>query len=178
MTFNPVEVFVKWIADHVSPRYMAVLGLVCAFLLWAPVNWLKYFRLWEFSQNYRWAIGLTFFVSVAVLIVELAKTLYGSTKRGWDSFRYKRKQKKTLEALPQDQLLLLLDYVHNDRSSMTFQPNNGAVCDLENKGFLYRTSAMGTRQVGFPYSIRPDVRGILTAKKIQKILIERAKRRD
>ena len=49
------------------------------------------------------------------------------------------------------------------------------VRDLGNKGFLYRSSELGTREDGFPYNLRPEIRGKLSAQRIEEILIRRAR---
>jgi hypothetical protein len=73
--------------------------------------------------------------------------------------------------MPVDQLSILFQYVEADKSSLNFQPNNGAVRDLEHRGILYRSSEMGSIRLGFPYSIHPNVRALLTREKFQEVLL-------
>jgi Super-infection exclusion protein B len=175
MGFNPTEAMVKWVTEHVSPYYMAIVSVFCAFFLWGPKGWLSYFNLWEFAQKYRWGFSLAFFFSIAVLGVSVVRHAYGSITPAWRLFLFRRQRIKALRTLPDDQLLILMAYVHEGRSTRLFQPDNGAVRDLENNGFLYRSSELGTREDGFPYNLRPEIRGKLSAQRIQEILIRRAR---
>ena len=72
MAFNLLQFVSKWVADHLSPHYSSILALFLGFLLWSPESWLKYFHLFEFSQNYRWAISLTL-IQLEILL-KYAKT--------------------------------------------------------------------------------------------------------
>lgn len=175
MAFNLLQFVSKWVADHLSPHYSSILALFLGFLLWSPESWLKYFHLFEFSQNYRWAISLTLILSVSVLVVTLVEKASKNVHSWFRRILHQRLIQKYILTMPTDQLEILLKYAKTDKSSLNFELSNGAVCDLVNRGILYQPSKIGHYIEGFPFSIHPNAQAFLTRGKYQKILLARSK---
>src|SRR6266567_2906521 len=66
-----------------APRFLAALGFAAGLLLFSNDQLLKRLGLTEFVQKWRFALGLTFVVSVALLAAHIGVYLLGSVKRGW-----------------------------------------------------------------------------------------------
>jgi hypothetical protein len=77
--------------------------------------------------------------------------------------------------MPTDQLAILFKYIETDKSALNFQPSNGAVRDLVNRGILYQSSEIGSLNIGFPYCIHPNAQALLMRGKLYIILLSRSK---
>jgi hypothetical protein len=172
---HPIEAFFRWIGTHLSPRYSAMLVVPLSLLLFLPLQYLAYFKLDHFAMDNRGSISLAFFITCSVLIVSMVAKTCEWAMNGIRSHRHKHGIRKYIENAPTDQMSILITYAQSQKSSLMFQPTNGAVCDLEQRGILYRSSPLGNRMSGFPYSIHPDAQIFLRRRTFQKILLAHAR---
>ena len=167
MPLNPVETFFKWVGEHLTPRYSAMVVLFASFMLWAPDQALRYLNLFEFAQKNRWIWSICFLVSISVLIVGVFASFGPPAKQSWDNWRQRRRIWRYLLEMPLDQLNILMKYGQEDKSTMLYDPANGAVSDLMRRGILYVPSVTGYAVWGF--SIHPNAQRYL-GRNFQKVL--------
>jgi hypothetical protein len=165
------DALLKWFGDHLSPTYSSVLFIVFTVALFWGNAVLGYLGLPPMPPQYRmWAAGGTLLFGTTLLVLTI-RGLGRRISNWWVSHQHKKAIKKHLHQLPADQMRILLEYVQSGKNSLVFQPTNGAVCDLEHRGILYRSSNFGNVMAGFAYNITPTAAEFLRRTEFQKILL-------
>jgi Super-infection exclusion protein B len=157
-----VKAVFEWIK---SPKRVLIAWIVLGAVLVAPNSWLDVFHATAWVAGHNALLGLFFLICTVTLLVE---AVWEPAKR----VANKRHIRKRIETLSADQYSLLAEFVAKSKSTLYFQPQNGAVRDLENKGILYRSSEIGSAERGFPYTITTEAAKFLEPKTFQKILLK------
>ena len=161
----------RWADSHFSFRYFFTLFVLCLVFLLGINPLLAGLGLPAISSAYRAlaAAGCLIFGAGTIVFA-----LEAGIKKGQELWKKRATDKAIrdhLHALPADQIAVLLRYVQSDKSSQMFDPYIGAVCDLERRGILYRSSNVAHRTLGIlPYTITPAALPYLRSKKFQEIL--------
>jgi superinfection exclusion protein B len=165
------DAFIKWFGDHLSPTYSSVLLIVSTITLLCGDAILRHFGLPPMPPQYKmWARGGILLFGTTFLVLVL-RCIGRWISRQWESYKHKKAIKKHLYQLPVDQMLVLIQYVQSGKSSLVFLPSDGAVCALEHRGILYRSSNVGYSRVGFAYNVTPVAAEFLRRSEFQKILL-------
>lgn len=140
-------------ALKLAPRYFVVAGVLAAFLLFAPSEFLKQIALNEFAQNYRTVLGLVFAGSVALLSVTGVIALGKSIASWWRSRRGYRRVIERLNSLTEDEKQILRFYVAQQTKTNTLRVDDGVVQGLVASGIIFRAAAVGNILEGFSHNI-------------------------
>lgn len=136
-----------------APRFLVALGFAAGLLLFSSGQLLKRLGLSEFVQKWRFALGLTLVVSVALLAAHIGAYLLGSVKRGWRKRKFDRHVLERLHRLTEDEKQILRYYLaYNTRANM-LRVENGVVQELVSEGIIYRSASVGSLLEGFAHNI-------------------------
>jgi hypothetical protein len=135
---GPLETIASWLlkAYKESPRFMVVLCVLSAALLFIPACALAWFSLDNFAVANRSWISLVFFFSLLVVISYPVTSLWSwmiFEIRGWWSTR---EGLKRLHALDDKEKEILGLYISCNVRTQYFQLDNGTVADLRLRGIL------------------------------------------
>jgi len=168
---------IRWIGDHLSLRYFSMLFLMCVAFLFGINPALRNLGLSPVASIYHvWAACGAVITGAGMLFSFLEKICMRIS-----SVRKAHKQeigiRDHLRNLPTDQMQILSRYAQTGKSSLSFDEYQGAVCDLERRGILYRSSNVPHRGLGtFPYTItpvalrymqQPEIKTILQGQKVE-----------
>jgi Super-infection exclusion protein B len=158
-----------------SVRTMLTLFLFSGYVALAPARWLIKTHLEGFSNHYQTYVWIAFLLTGIWLVYTVAEHSGRLVVSGFQRHNHKQGMRKYLEIMPNDQISILLRYVQKGCSSLQQDPSNGAVRDLENRGFLYRSSELGSMN-SFAYTLTDTARYYLGRKDFNAILLERLKK--
>jgi len=165
------KTFVTWFRAPI--KTMLVLAFLAGAAIFVPASRQKQMGILDFTRSHlawEWAI-LLFCASIVLLTV--LERIWKPINAFIQTLLLKRRVRNHLYNLPDDQVQVLLKYVTTRRSSLVFPPSDGSVCDLANKGILYRSADIGTFPQGFSYTITPYAAKYLAMQEFQKILSRR-----
>jgi Super-infection exclusion protein B len=147
-----------WVKTFLAAFKPSVKTMVCVFvlsvaaLLW-PSRWIAYVPIHAaVNAHIVWVVGLALFSGVWLLWTG-AEAAWKRINRFVQSKRRKSEMGRYLEEMPIDQLNILFKYSQAQVSTLKFDPANGAVRDLERRGFIYQSSELGSMTRGFSYTI-------------------------
>ena len=136
-----------------APRFLAATGFVAGLLLFSNDQILKRLGVTDFVQKWRFVLGLTLVVSVALPGVHFGAYLLESVKRSWRKKQLGKHVKERLHRLTEDEKQILRYYiVHKTRSNM-LRIESGVVQELVSQGIIYRSANMGNLLEGFAHNI-------------------------
>ena len=147
---DAISAIIKWLSDHLSPRYLIVVTLVTGFLLFSPLSALSYFGLAPPAEKYRGTIALFFFGSALL-------TVGYPIEAGYRQWSLKRKIRKYLRSLPRGEYRVLRRAWESEGSAINVISSEGAARSLEKKGILWQSAD----RVSQGYSITDEAYGIL-----------------
>lgn len=173
MADNPIAIGFRWVLQHLSPRYLSLLALLAAALLFAPSRYLAAFGLDAISLKYRPGIAIVFFCA-AFLWLTHAGEYFG--RPFFERWRDRRQIKACLDTLGMDEILVLQQFVTAGKNSMKFSPQNGSVERLVHGGILYRSTSIGNA-FEWAYSITPLALPYLERERFQKQILKLSKKR-
>lgn len=140
-------------ALKLAPRYLVVVGVFAAFLLFSPPEFLKYIALDEFSKNYRTALGLAFVASVVLLSVSGVVGLGKGIRSWWRRRQHYRRVIERLSSLTEDEKQILRFYVAERTKTNMLRIDDGVVQGLVAKGIIFRAASTGNIIEGFAHNI-------------------------
>jgi len=168
-----IEAVLKWIDSHFSFRYFVMFFILSIAFLFGVNPLLAALGLPPIPVGYR-------VVAASLSIITGAGALFFSFERGcveakkfWQIRQTKEQIRRHFEHLPFDQVEVLRQYTGSGKSTVKFQPDNGAVRDLVRRGVLYPSSNQGTLFDGFPYTITPIAEDFLRREEFQKLTLKR-----
>jgi Super-infection exclusion protein B len=161
--FNAI---VKWVTEHLSPRYLIVASIITGFMLFGPTRLLVIFGLDALITKYRGWISLVFLASTLLVLTYPLEHLYveQTTRR--------RVRKCLLDISGAEANLLRRCLLENGRATYVIA-EAGPAKSLEKKGILWpsceRSNALG-------YNITPLAEAVLKEDQfIAKFTPERGK---
>lgn len=147
--------FIKALLEllKLAPRFIVALGGASAILLFANDQFLKRLGVFEMVQKYRFALGLTLVLSIAILGVNIASFLLGSLKHSWRKKKTFQEGIERLNSLTEDEKQILRYFLAADTRATMLRYDDGVVQGLVHRGIIYQSSSMGNLFQGFPYNI-------------------------
>jgi hypothetical protein len=158
--FAPILTAIK----DAGPRIYATVFVVSLCLIALPVNWIDSIGLTEFRASYRVYLALAFIISAALLLIHCLFSLGKPIRKVYQNWRLERGIRSELEALTEDEKVLLRKYVRDGMNSCYQSIYDGVPNGLEAKGIVYRASQVsvpGSPGQKFPYNLQPYARKIL-----------------
>jgi len=146
--FNPILEALK-----LAPRYFLALGAFCAFLLFAPAEFLKHIALDDFAQNYRTALGLAFVASVSLLLVSAGLAVSRGISGWWQERQLYRRIAERLNSLTEDEKQILRFYMAEQTKANMLRIDDDVVKGLVTSGIIYRSASVGNILEGFAHNI-------------------------
>ena len=136
-----------------APRFLAALGFAAGLLLFSNDQLLKRLGLTEFVQKWRFALGLTLVVSLALLAAHVGVYLLELVKRGWRKRQFDKYVIERLHRLTEDEKQILRYYLARNTRANMLRMENGVVQELVSEGIIYRSANMGNLLEGFAHNI-------------------------
>ena len=149
---------IKWLSDHLSPRYLIVLAIITGFLLFSPPSVLGHFGLIPLAVTNRGIIAILFFFSGLLIVGYPVESGY----RRWEA---RRKIRKCLGGLTRGEYRLLKRCWQNEGRATNVIADEGVAKSLEKKGILWQSSERAAQ--GF--SITDDAYRILKEPKFDQM---------
>jgi len=166
-----IESVLKWVDDHFSLRYFSMLFVLCIAFLFGINPILTYLGLPPVPQVYRVvaAVGVLLF-GVGSIFFSLEAGLK-KWREWWKRHRKMMEIRDYLYNLPIDQGRIIQEYCRTKKSSLSFQPSDGAVHDLANRGILYRPTRVGHLSEGWAFSLTKQALVYFQKPEFQKKLL-------
>jgi hypothetical protein len=136
-----------------APRYLIALGIFAAFFLFSPQSVLKHLGVFDFTQNNRPWLGITFIASVALFGVSICADILNWIKRLWWRRKEFQRITKRLHRLTEDEKQILRFYVAENTRANTLSIEDGIVQELVAERIIYRSAAVGNMLEGFAHNI-------------------------
>lgn len=140
-------------ALKLAPKYLIAISVVLGFLLFAPAEFMQWFGVADVAKDYRQWFGLGFLAFTTLLVVSLAQGTYAVVRNWIGKLRFKRKLRKRLTRLTEDEKQILRFYVAKQTRSNTLRPTDGVVQGLAGARIIFRAATMGNLVEGFAYNI-------------------------
>lgn len=138
-----------------SNKRLVAVSLMCAILLFSPINFLKLLSLDNFSLHYKSWIGTVFLIATCILIAEIIVKVFNLIKnKTIEIVNYKRRI-ELLRNLTRDEKLLLINYMMDKTHTRIHDCRRGIIQDLEYKEILFRSSESSEDGILFDYKIQP-----------------------
>jgi hypothetical protein len=168
---DAIDTGLKWIDAHFSLRHFLMFFLLCAAFVFLVNPVLVYLGLPPLPPIYRTTAvaGMVLF-GVGTVFFSVEKVVLWVRDR-WHKHKWRVAIKEHLHNLPADQFPILLRFGQTRASSVVLHPSNGAVCDLEQRGILYRSANVGNVRDGFAYSLTPEALHYFRGPEFQKLLL-------
>jgi hypothetical protein len=129
----------------------------------------------DVPTQFVWIPFAAFWLGASVLLVALVKWAGTDAAALVRRYSKRRKVRKYLLWMPEDQLKIVMSYVSQQRNSLPWSIHSGAIRDLEKRGVVYQAtnalSPIGT----FAFVVDPDVQDFFRPRVFDKILAERTK---
>ncbi|MGD0200137.1 MAG: superinfection exclusion B family protein [Bryobacteraceae bacterium] len=136
-----------------APRFLTALGFAAGLLLFSNEHFLNRIGLAEFVQKYRFVLGLTLVISVALLAVHVTLFVLRGVRRWWTRRGIDRRVIARLHNLTEDEKQILRYYLVKDTRANMLRVENGVVQELASEGIIYRSASMGNMLEGFAHNI-------------------------
>jgi hypothetical protein len=104
-------------------------------------------------QKYRFALGLTLVLSIAILGANAISFLLGLAKRSWHKKKGLQQGIAHLNNLTEDEKQILRYFIQFSTRASMLRYDDGVVQGLAHRGIIYQSSSMGNVFQGFPYNI-------------------------
>lgn len=140
-------------ALKLAPRYLIALSLVLGITLFAPDEWTQKLGISHLAEDYRQVIGLSFLLSLALLLVYAGQWVAKKIGRALYERKFKRDLAKRLRRLTEDEKQILRYYIAKQTRANTLRYEDGVVQGLVGSGVIFRTSNMGSLLEGFAFNI-------------------------
>jgi hypothetical protein len=142
----------KWIADHLSLRYLIVAAIITGFMIFGPPTLLASLGLDAIVAKYRGIISLIFLSNMLLAITYPIESVYD----GWAA---KRKVRKCLLCLTNAEgNLLIRRCLLDERRATQVIGDIGPARSLEKKGILWESCERG---MGHGFNITPLAYAVL-----------------
>ena len=113
-----------------APRYLGALAIAAAIILFAPASFLKQLGVYDFANNNRNWIGLTFLGSAVLFAIDRLIASVGWFRRKRNSNVRKLHQLKRLHNLTEDEKQILRYYVAKGTKTNYLRYDDGVVQGL------------------------------------------------
>lgn len=143
---------IEWI--KLSPKYLLGIALICGFLLFAPIEWLKFLALESFVESIKPWLGVIFIVATTLLAVNLLAESWNWVK---NYIKNKSTRKARIERLYQltfEEKEILLGFILNQTKTQYLAYSDGVVNGLESAQIIYRSSNVGDLE-RWAFNIQP-----------------------
>ena len=147
-TLKAVLEFIK-----LTPRYIAIIAIIAAFLLFASDSILTRIGVLKTVQDHRPWIGLAFIGATAIFLVNCGIGVLRWMKR-WKRRRALDKHIiARLHSLTEAEKQILRYYIENRTRTNKLRYDDGVVQGLAAAGIIYQASKLGYLVTGFAYNI-------------------------
>ncbi len=136
-----------------APKYLVAISMVLGFLLFAPTEVMQWFGVADVAKDYRQWLGVGFLAITTLLVVSVVQGAYALVRNWIGKLRFKRKLRKRLARLTEDEKQILRFYIAKQSRSNTLRVTDGVVQALAGAGIIYRAATMGNMVEGFAYNI-------------------------
>lgn len=167
-----LESVFKWIGDHLSFRYFCIPFVLCAVSLFGINRFLAYLDLPPMPPGYRVAAAAGFLLFGSGSLFFAVESGLKKWKEWWKRHKRLVEMRDYLGNLPVDQKKILSEFAHTKKSCLAFQPSNGAVYDLANRGILYRPTNIGDISEGWAFSLTKQALVYFNKPEIQRMLLD------
>jgi hypothetical protein len=126
-----------------APRYLVVIAVFAAFLLFGPDWALKHLGVSNFAQDERPWLGLSFIMSIALCLAYWGEQII---RRKWNAILSKKAIEKALQclhALTEDEKQILRFYITKQTKTNCLYVTDGVVHGLVAKGIIYPSARIG-----------------------------------
>jgi Super-infection exclusion protein B len=134
--------------------YIFGFALISGTLLFANESILIHLGIKEFVQKYKMWIGLSFIVSLGLLIPNVLLNIWRNVQRGIKHRRIIRLRKEKLRNLTPEEKIILSKYFKDNTKTCYFSITDGRIRELEFYKIIYRASNVGWGG-SFAYNIQP-----------------------
>lgn len=143
-------------AVKLAPRYLAPVGVVAGLLLFLPKEQLEVLSVYQFAQDNRPVIGLTFLFTAAALTFALLGYIWTPIARARRRRQFNRRMHQRLGRLSEDEKQILRFYMAEQTRSNSLRVSDGVVQGLVSEGIIYRSANMGDMIDGFAHNISEE----------------------
>lgn len=150
-------------------KYFWLVLIISSFLLFSPAVFIQSLGMEKIGQDYRIWIGISFIVSIAMLIVALGEAIAKQVRKKWLKAKLIKEAEKELKQLDPKEKAILREFAIQDQDSIQLPINQVSVAGLLRKGILVQSGLYGERSLAgllFPVTIRKEIRRILTGSDI------------
>jgi Super-infection exclusion protein B len=123
---------------HESPRFMCVICIICAALLFLPHSIVAALSMESIVDKYRPWIGLAFTFSFLMAVSYPVQIGWEWGARVTKGKFYRRRRIARLHTLDSEEKVVLNSYIDRNARALYFQFDNGTVANLILYGFLFR----------------------------------------
>lgn len=139
------------------PQFIVAGGIAAAILLFASDQFIRRLGLTELVQRYRFVLGLTLVLSVAIVAVYGGQSVFRMIKGWWRTRRFHIRVIKRLHNLTEDEKQILRYYLANNTRANMLRFDDGVVQGLVDDGIIYRSASLGNLVEGFAHNINDFV---------------------
>ncbi|MDN3368269.1 MULTISPECIES: superinfection exclusion B family protein [Ralstonia solanacearum species complex] len=147
---------------QIAVKPLLAIALASGALLYAPAHIIAATGLADFLATYRMWIGFALLASCAYLLAHGLAWVFNVIGSLIGDVQMRKVRRKWLTTLTPGEKAVLVPYIRDEATSVTYSLNNGAVRGLEGKGVLYRASSV-SYGLAFPFNMQPWAREILSA---------------
>lgn len=138
-----------------SPRFLVMIALASAFLIFGEESWVQGIWLSEIRQNYRTWIGGAFLLSCVGLFSHALFSLWAWIVDRWKGRQALRKLRERLHALTAEEENILRHYIAGQTRTQELDCTNGVVAGLLIAGIIQKVSNYGNPVDGWACNIHP-----------------------
>ncbi|WP_263408871.1 superinfection exclusion B family protein [Terriglobus tenax] len=144
----------NWLTGKLSLVALAMWIFLLALLLTTlPAHYLQVLQIDALVHLYRPWISGALLLTLTLLIVIGVRSLSAWIKGKWHDKKHLREMKAHLTALPPDQQYILATYFHRKFNSQKWSIEDGAVLELQARGFIYQSSRLGNFAEGWAFNL-------------------------
>jgi hypothetical protein len=149
------EMLIKAFLDFLklTPRYLIVLGITAAMLLFGGEKFLNHIGVYQFAQDYRSWIGIIFLLSSALLVIAIPIKITKWIKQLWNKRKFYQRITQRLNGLTEDEKQILRFYIGRQTKTNVLDFRDGIVQGLVSHGIIHQAASAGNLIEGFAYNI-------------------------
>lgn len=135
------------------PRDLISLGIIAAFLLFGPDEWLKLLSVYEFAQNYRQWLALLLIITGVLFGVDRTIEIFGWIRNTMLVQKFAERTLERLNSLTEEEKQILRFYFLKETRTNYLRIGDGVVQGLIANRIIRQSSNVGHLLDGFAYNI-------------------------
>jgi len=140
-------------AIKLAPRYLVAVAIFCGILLFGSKEFIETIGVYQFTQDYRQWLGVTFIASVSLVLMDWGIKVHAIIRNRMHSAKREKSILQSLNCLTEEEKQILRYYIAKQSKTNTLRTNDGVVNGLVAKGIIYIAARHGTLIEGFAHNI-------------------------